>query len=350
MAEAGRGDGVSETSEVPTRRPSPAVSLDFGAVFEASPGPMLLIAADPPRFTMVAVNPAHAGAFRTTPQELVGFGVLEVFPQDPDPITAAFVETIRNSLNRAHATGQPDEMPVQPYAVVGADGEPEERYWGATQTPIFGPGGTVTHILSTVRDATAEVKERQATEARALLMREVDHRARNALTVVQSIVRLTEAATIVAFKAVVQGRVEALARAQTSLARRKWEGAFLKDVVEAELAALAFPGACRVSGPLTLLPPEQVQSMSMVLHELATNAVKYGALSTAAGLVTIAWRADGAERLILTWCEQGGPPVTAPKKSGFGSRLIRRLARQLGGEARYHWRPEGLCVDLTAAR
>lgn len=310
---------------------------------------MLLMAADAPRFTMVAVNRAHANAFRTTPDALRGRGLFEVFPDPPDPVTAAFLETIRRSLERVMSSGRPDEMAVQPYAVAGADGAPEERFWGATQTPVFGPGGQMTHILSSVRDVTAEVKERQTTEARALLMREVDHRARNALTVVQSIVRLTEAETVPAFKHVVQGRVEALARAQTSLARRKWEGAFLKDVVEAELAALAFPGACRVSGPPTLLPPERVQSMSMVLHELATNAAKYGALSTPTGTVTIDWRAESGARLVLCWSEDGGPPVEIPERSGFGSRLIGRLARQLGGEARYDWRAEGLRVELSVA-
>jgi len=311
---------------------------------------MLLLAADPPRFTMVAVNAAHAHAFRTTPEALLGNGLFEVFPDPDEPVAAAFIDTILQSLTRVLNGARRDEMAVQPYAVVGADGAPEERYWGATQSPVFGPDGQISHILSTVRDVTPEVKERQATEARALLMREVDHRARNALTVVQSIVRLTEAEGVPAFKQVVLGRVEALARAQTSLARRKWEGAFLKDVVAAELAALAFPGACEVSGAPTLLPPEQVQSTSMVLHELATNAVKYGALSVPDGLVRITWRHDPPGRIVLTWCESGGPPVAAaPSGSGFGSRLIRRLARQLGGEVAYDWRPGGLCVELTAA-
>jgi two-component sensor histidine kinase len=341
---------VSDSMDLRRRDPAAASRPDFGAVFEASPSPMLLMAADGPRYTMVAVNRAHAGAFRTTAEALEGRGLFEVFPEAPDAVTAAFLDTIRRSLERVTASGKPDEMPVQPYAVIGADGAPEERFWGATQTPVFGPGGRLTHILSSVRDVTAEAKERQATEARALLMREVDHRARNALTVVQSIVRLTEAETVAAFKNVVLGRVEALARAQTSLARRKWEGAFLKDVVEAELAALAFPGACQVSGPPTLLPPEKVQSMSMVLHELATNAAKYGALSTPNGAVTIDWRQEPGDRLVLSWSETGGPPLGTPRRSGFGSRLIRRLARQLGGEARYDWRAQGLRVELDVSK
>jgi two-component sensor histidine kinase len=322
---------------------------DFAATFEAAPQPMLLIAADPPRYTMVAVNSAHVAAFRTTARALLGRGVFEVFPKPPPPAMAAFIEATRRSFEQVLATGKADELPVQPFTVAGADGAPEERFGGATQTPIFGPGGAITHILSTVRDLTAEVKERQHAEARALLMREVDHRARNALTVVQSVVRLTEADEVAEFKQVVLGRVEALARAQTSLARRKWEGAFLAEIVQAELSALAFPGAFKVSGPPTLLPPEQVQSMSMVLHELATNAIKYGALGVPAGAVAISWRREGEDQLVLTWCELGGPAVKRPRRVGFGSRLIRRLAHQLGGEAIYDWRTQGLSIELAVA-
>jgi two-component sensor histidine kinase len=339
---------VSETTDrTPAAEPLSDLAPDFRAVFHAAPAPMLLIAADPPRFTMVAVNRMHATAFRTTREALVGRGLFEVFPPQPDATTQAFIDTVRQSLERALATRRPDEMPVQRYAVVGADGAPEDRYWGATQVPVISDEGRITHILSTVRDVTAEVKERQMAETRALLMREVDHRARNALTVVQAILRLTHADTLVRFKQVAVGRVEALARAQTSLARRRWEGADLADVVHAELAALAFAGQTQVEGPPMLLPAEQVQAMSMILHELATNAAKYGALSVPAGVVTVAWKLD-AERLTLSWRETGGPAPTPPARAGFGSRMIRQLARQLDGAVRYDWRPEGLEVEITA--
>jgi two-component sensor histidine kinase len=320
----------------------------FERVFDASPNPMLLLAADAPRYTMVAVNAAHAAAFRTTPEGLQGRGLFEVFPAPPDAVTQAFMDTVRDSLERVFQSRRPNEMPVQPYAVDGPDGEPEHRYWGATQTPMFAPDGKITHILSTVRDVTAQMTERRINEARKLLMREVDHRARNALTVVQSIVRLTEAETPGAFKQVVHGRVDALARAQTSLARRKWEGAFLREIVDAELGALATVGAYRLSGPAVLLPAEHVQAMSMILHELATNARKYGALSVAGGAVTVSWRAAD-DRLRLKWRETGGPPAAPPAKAGFGSRLIDRLVGQLKGDLRHDWRPEGLIVECTAA-
>jgi two-component sensor histidine kinase len=320
----------------------------FRAAFEATPNPMLLLAADAPRFTMLEVNPAHLRAFQTKREALVGRGVFEVFPADPGPVAAAFMEAIRASFDQALATGAPSVMAVQPFSVIGPDGRPEERYLGAVQTPLKGPGGEATHILSTVRDLTAEVNERRGAEARALLMREVDHRARNALTVVQSVVRLTEAADLAEFKDVVLGRVEVLGRAQTSLARRKWEGADLTEVVQAELSALAPEGRYEISGPPALLPAEQVQAMSMVLHELATNAVKYGAWSAAEGRVAVGW-ALRDDVLALTWRETGGPPVAVPARTGFGSRLIRQLAAQLGGEVRKDWRPEGLRVELTAA-
>jgi PAS domain S-box-containing protein len=325
----------------------PLAPADFRAVFDASPRPLLLIAADAPKFTMLAVNQAHAASFGSTPEALQGWGVLEVFPPDATPEVAAFVEAVRASLERVISSGEADQMSVRPYAVAQANGGSEERYWSATNSPVLAPDGTVTHIVSAVQDVTGEVLERRSEEARQLLMREVDHRARNALTVVQSFVRLTTADSLEEFRQVVDGRVEALARAQTSLAARRWEGASLRDVVEGELASLSQREKYHLSGPQVLLPPEHVQAMSMTVHELATNASKYGALSTEAGRLTITWTADSDGAVSLVWSEDGGPRVPEPTRQGFGSRLIAQLARQLGGEVAYQWRPEGLRAELT---
>ena len=321
-------------------------SPDFRAVFDASPQPLLLIAADAPKFTMLAVNPAHARAFATTPDALIGWGVLEVFGPQPDPAAAEFVEAIRTSFEAVLATGAAHQMAVRPYAVPSPDGTAEERYWSAINGPVFGPDGALTHLVSAVQDVTGEVMERRSEEARNLLMREVDHRARNALTVVQSFVRLTTAETLQDFRDVLDGRVEALARAQTSLAARRWEGASLRDVIEGELAPLAEPDRYRLEGPQLLLPAEHVQAMSMAIHELATNAAKYGALSTQAGRLAVRWRRDGAEKIVVSWEEAGGPQVQPPAREGFGSRLVSQLARQMGGEVRYDWRPDGLAAQL----
>ena len=337
---------TSATPRAPGRAPA-AVAADFKAVFDASPRPLLLLAADPPRFTMLAVNAAHARAFATTPQALTGWGVLEVFPAEPSEAGAQFMAAIRTSLERVMATGAADQMPIRPFAVTAADGSEDHRYWSATNAPILGPDGAVTHIVSAVQDVTGEVKERRSEEARHLLMREVDHRARNALTVVQSLVRLTQADSLSEFKSVVLGRIEALSRAQTSLALRKWEGAILHQVVADELAAMTGPDKYHIEGPDVTLPAEQVQAMSMALHELATNACKYGALKTEAGRVTVSWTVEDG-RLRLVWSEQGGAPVLPPTELGFGSRLLEALALQLGGQIERAWRPQGLRAELAA--
>jgi two-component sensor histidine kinase len=331
-----------------TREASPlaVTTADFRAVFDVAPRPLLLMAADAPKFTMLAVNAAHAQAFATTPEALEGWGVLEVFGAEPDPAIAGFKDAIRASLERVMASKAPDQMAVRPYAVLAQDGTSVERYWTATNSPVLGPDGEITHIVSAVQDVTGEELERRGDEARNLLMREVDHRARNALTVVQSFVRLTTAQDLEEFRRVLDGRVEALARAQTSLAARRWEGASLREVIEAELASLWDARRYSLSGPNVLLQAEHVQAMSMAIHELATNASKYGALSTDTGTLTISWTHDAAGALDLVWSEEGGPVVTAPARSGFGSRLISQLARQLGGQVIHDWRPEGLRTEL----
>jgi PAS domain S-box-containing protein len=319
---------------------------DFRSVFDVSPRPLLLIAADAPRYTMLAVNRAHAAAFGTTPEALEGHGVLEVFPTNPTPEVAAFVDAIRTSLERAVESGEPDQMPVRPYAVAQPDGTSDERYWSASNVPVLAADGQATHIVSAIQDVTGEVLERRSEEARRLLMREVDHRARNALAVVQSFVRLTTASSLEEYRRVIEGRVEALARAQTSLAARRWEGGSLREVIEAELASLADPGKYSLAGPQVLLPPEHVQAMSMTIHELATNAHKYGALSTGGGSLTISWSLPTAETLLLAWAEDGGPRTAEPTRKGFGSRLIAQLVQQLGGDIERQWRPQGLLAEL----
>ncbi|WP_244913944.1 sensor histidine kinase, partial [Methylobacterium frigidaeris] len=130
-----------------------------------------------------------------------------------------------------------------------------------------------------------------------------------------------------------------------------WEGAELAEVVKDALAPLDGPGApsrFAIGGPTLLLPPRIALSIAMALHELATNAVKYGALSVPAGQVTLSWSvAEG--RLALRWQERGGPPVVPPTRTGFGSRLIERsLARELDGTVSLSFPPEGVVCTIVA--
>ena len=197
-----------------------------------------------------------------------------------------------------------------------------------------------------------DISERKAAEARqALLMREVDHRARNALSVVQSLVRLTRAANQHDFARAVDGRVAALARAHTLLADNQWRSADLRMIVEGELADFRGDASIVVRGPAVSLRAEAIQPLAMVVHELATNAAKHGTLSTRDGQLDISWEYNAESGLQLRWDESGGPTILcAPTGTGFGSVLIQTTVRsQLGGEVRFIWRPQGLLCEFSIA-
>ncbi|HEV7264650.1 MAG TPA: PAS domain-containing protein [Falsiroseomonas sp.] len=210
-----------------------------------------------------------------------------------------------------------------------------------------------------VRGINYDVTDRRRAEERQLLLaREVDHRAKNALAVVQAIVGLTRDADPAQFRAAVTGRIAAMARAHNLLAREGWDGAELRELIEEELAphrAAAPGGVERVTlhGAPVALGAGAAQPLAMALHELATNAVKYGALSTAAGTVAIAWEATAETGLDLSWIERGGPLLLegAPARRGFGSSVIRNtVQRQLHGKVRFDWPAEGLECRLTLPR
>jgi PAS domain S-box-containing protein len=204
-----------------------------------------------------------------------------------------------------------------------------------------------------VSGVTIDITERKLAEERqVLLAREVDHRARNALAVVQSIVRLTRAGGIDEYVAAVEGRIRALSRAHMLLSRSRWEGADLRRLVEEELAPYRTSEVESVSasGPEVVLQPATAQALALALHELATNAAKYGALSTAAGKVRLSWELKPAN-LVLQWTETGGPPVNRPHSEGYGTRVIgASIERQLGGQTNFDWRPGGLHCVLSLPR
>jgi PAS domain S-box-containing protein len=208
------------------------------------------------------------------------------------------------------------------------------------------------HIVR-ISGVTVDITDRKdAEERQALLAREVDHRARNALALVQSIVRLTRADTIKSYTAAVDGRIGALSRAHTLLAQSRWQGAGLARLVDEELAPYRTGDAEKVtaSGPDVSLEPRTAQTLALALHELSTNAAKYGALSVMAGRVELTWELQ-PEMLVLNWTESGGPSAQPPATPGFGIRVISAsIERQLDGEARFEWRPEGLRCSLAVPR
>ncbi len=214
--------------------------------------------------------------------------------------------------------------------------------------------GAALRIAGTSRDVTAR---RMAEERQALLAREVDHRAKNALAVVQAAVRLTPKDDAQAFARAIEGRLGALARAHTLLAADRWAAADLRTMLTGELAPFLAPEGAgpqvRLDGPKVALPAGAAQPLAMALHELATNAVKHGARSRPAGSVAVAWElVPGAPAepptLRITWAETGGPPVSGtPSRRGFGSRVLEGTLRgQLGGAVTLDWLPGGLVCRM----
>ncbi|WP_137126444.1 HWE histidine kinase domain-containing protein [Roseomonas sp. HF4] len=214
--------------------------------------------------------------------------------------------------------------------------------------------GRPLRIAGTLRDIT---ERREAEERRDLLMREVNHRARNTLAIVQAILRLTRATDPATYARLVEGRIAALARAQALLAAERWTGAPLMTVLREELAPFGAAddtaedgrGRFVLSGPALRLQAETVQPLAMVFHELATNAAKHGALRRPDGRLEVQWHVEEAAGLLrIRWTERGGPAPGLPKHRGVGSRVIEAtIAGQLGGSIERRWPDEGLVCDIA---
>ena len=230
------------------------------------------------------------------------------------------------------------------FRVVRADGE--LRWCIGPPAATYDEGGRLLRLSGVAADIT---DRKRIEEHQALLAREVDHRAKNSLAVVQSIVRLTRADTIKAYVNSVEGRIQALSKVHSLLAHSRWEGADLHTLVHEELTPYQMGGAehIAISGPRLQVTPPVAQTLALALHELATNAAKYGALSVEGGRVHLCWEINPAG-LDMTWSETCGPPTTAPQRSGLGLQMVTSGVRsQMGGQANFDWRPKGLICTLT---
>jgi len=207
-----------------------------------------------------------------------------------------------------------------------------------------------------VTTATDITRLKQQEEHLRLVMRELNHRSKNLLTIVLALARQTARSFNVpaAFLSRLQERLSALANAHDVLARADWQGADIKAVVQGQMQHQidSFPGRIKLHGGACVLEPETAHYVGMALHELGSNAVKHGALANSAGTVEIGWRKSrkaGAPSLILSWTERGGEPVVRPETLSFGALILTKLAPQaLGGEAELLFAAEGLRWTLKA--
>jgi two-component sensor histidine kinase/CheY-like chemotaxis protein len=203
--------------------------------------------------------------------------------------------------------------------------------------------------LARLSGVTIDITERKVAEERqVLLAREVDHRAKNALALVQTIIRLSHADTIHDYVEAVEGRIQALSRAHALLAESRWSGADLGGLVTDELAPYVGAGAqVSASGPQLFLKPRTAQTLALALHELSTNAAKYGSLSVHSGALALSWERNG-DGLDIRWVESNGPRIHRPNSTGFGLKaIVASIERQLDGKAVFEWRPDGLLCTLS---
>jgi two-component sensor histidine kinase len=222
---------------------------------------------------------------------------------------------------------------------------------GESSTPRL--GGLMRDVAALAAEEFARDEERDAGDKdREALLAELDHRVKNVLAAVQALAAQSarRAVSLDGFLRTFSGRLKAMASAQELLTATRWRGADLHHLAAAELGGLA-PGQIRWEGPELMLCPRAATAMSLVLHELAINAVKYGALSNDRGEVLVRWRRTADAGFELDWTEQGGPPVSPSTREGFGVLLIRDITgRELNGTSTLELPPVGARARITGGR
>lgn len=285
---------------------------------------------------LVVFNRAAEEFFGLPRDQVLGRSMWEIWPAGRNTEFGGLCE-------RAMSHGQVSQMEA-----------PSAFRPGRTVELRIGPlraGGVTVALRDVTERFEAQKRTREAEEHLKLMVLELNHRVKNNLATVQAIAVQTLRGTEsphAAREAFVQ-RITALAAAHDILTREQWEGVSVADIADGVLRALdnAFE-RMRLVGPDVRLPPKTALALSMAFHELGTNALKYGALSTPSGQVRLTWQATGDPQQLLDvqWVESGGPPVSEPTRRGFGSRLLERgLAAELRGEVRVLFEPTGVrCV------
>jgi PAS domain S-box-containing protein len=288
------------------------------------------------------LNPAGAAAMEAPREEIIGRPISDFVTEQGFEQTTRM---LRHKLERGGTTHHNLEVNAR-------SGRTME--WEINSTLTLDPAGRPVGLHAIARDVT---DRRRAEERQRLLVNELNHRVKNTLALVQGLAlqSFRDGRDLKEARDAFQRRLAALAAAHDLLTRESWEGATLAGLIEAAVAAHDGPEQrIEAAGPEVVLGPKAAVSLAMALHELATNAAKYGALSEPGGRVTIGWevangRREGA-RLRLEWREQGGPEVRPPETRGFGLRMIERaLAADMAGGAKLDFRREGLVCRIDAA-
>jgi PAS domain S-box-containing protein len=279
-------------------------------------------------------NKGAERVFGYTAEEAVGQPITIIIPQDRQDEERTILTRIRRGERIEH------------FETIRQRKHGSLIWVSLTISPVKNAEGKILGASKIARDIT---EHKRTSDQIATLAREAEHRSKNLLANVQAMVNLSQADAVADLKKAVGGRIQALANVHSLFVATRWIGAELSTIAGHELAPYATSGdtRARIDGPQVLLEPDIAQAVAVTLHELATNAAKYGALSTANGHIDLRWSHEANGRLNLRWIETGGPTVEPPARSGFGGRIIQQMIAQLKGESRFDWRAEGLVCEIT---
>ena len=328
---------VGTATDIDDLRRAEEVNARLAAIVTASTDAMMSFSVDG---TVQTWNPAAEALFGYSVEEAIGAPAGLLVPPDcPEGPRGVFDHALAGETVKMQGVR------------VAKDGERIEV--SITAAPIRATDGSIVGVKATMRDIRAE----KAVERRQhLLINELNHRVKNTLATVQAIAAQTlrSSATDAEARDAFEARLLALSKVHNVLTRENWEAVSLIDISAEVLAPHGGedPARFRIEGPDVRLDPRLALPIAMALHELATNAVKYGALSNSGGCVAIQWALDAGpegRRLRLRWSEEGGPPVSPPTRKGFGSRLIERsLALELGGKVTLDYASTGVVCTIEA--
>ena len=215
-----------------------------------------------------------------------------------------------------------------------------------TVSPVKNAEGQIIGASKIARDIT---EQKRSQEQIATLAREAEHRSKNLLATVQATVRLSQSETPDGLKRAIEGRIQSLANVHSLFVQTRWIGADLSTIATQELAPYSEENRrhVRIDGPPVVLEPDVAQTVAITLHELATNAAKYGALAVPDGELELQWSHDADGRLNLRWTESNGPKVREPAHKGFGGRVIEQMIAQRSGKMHFDWLADGLVCEIT---
>jgi PAS domain S-box-containing protein len=301
---------------------------------------MPMVVTDPrqPDNPIVLANQAFLKLTGYTGEEVIGSNCRFLQGPDTDP---ADIDAIRDGL-----AANPDHVQVE-LLNYRKDGS---SFWNQLFiNAVRDEAGELLYYFASQKDITGQRRAEEMEATERLLLMEVDHRAMNALALVQSIVNLSRADSASGYAASVRGRVQALAHAHRLLGEGGWAGADLGEVLAAEI-----PNGMKkrvvATGSRISVPAELVQPLALVVHELMSNAIRHGALASAEGTIEIDW-SDQSERLLIRWNERGARNIVEPPKVGAGLAMLDGvIERQLGGRVAKTWQPEGLRLEISLPR